>query len=143
MLLSRRERIIRRLLIVEDEPLLAFDNEHFLSEAGFLIVATVDRVAQAQAVLEKELVDLVLADIRLSSGDSGLDVAVAAMRCHVPVLFVTGTCPDEARELCVGWLAKPYSHRSLRGAIDVVEARIAGRATGRLPKGLTLSDRPA
>ena len=47
MLFARRKRLISRLLLVEDEPLVAFDTEHFLREAEFEIVATVDRVADA------------------------------------------------------------------------------------------------
>jgi len=138
MLFNRPERTIRRLLIVEDEPLLAFDNEHFLSESGFRVVATVDRVAAARDVLASEPVDLVLADIELSAGDSGVEVAVAAVEYAVPVLFVTGSCPDEARRLAIGCLAKPYSHRTLRAAIDAIEARLSGREAKRLPSGLTL-----
>ena len=34
MLFGRHERTIRRILVVEDEPLVAFDNEHLLKEAG-------------------------------------------------------------------------------------------------------------
>lgn len=86
MLFARRKRLISRLLLVEDEPLVAFDTEHFLREAEFEIVATVDRVADALAVIaEPSEIDLVLVDISLADG-SGVDVARAAHRVGIPVL---------------------------------------------------------
>ena len=52
MLFAKRERRIRRILIVEDEALVAFDNEHGLTEAGYEVVATVDCLADAAAVID-------------------------------------------------------------------------------------------
>jgi two-component system, response regulator PdtaR len=141
MLFNRRERAIKRILIVEDEPLVAFDNEHFLREHGFDIVATVDRVEEAVAVIVTAKLDLVLADVKLSDGGDGMEVAHAAHKRGVPVLFVTGFCPIEARALAIGCLAKPYSQRALRNAIDAVEACLAGTRPRRMPPGLTLYGR--
>ena len=138
MLFGKRERIINRLLIVEDEPLVAFDNEHFLRDLGFQVVATVDRVEDAVRVIGAERIDLVLADVKLSEGDDGLDVAHAAHARGIAVLFVTGSCPVEARALAVGCLAKPYTQRELRDAIAAVEAKLAGDPVKRKPRGLSL-----
>jgi len=41
MLFGKRTQIVKRILIVEDEPLTAFDNENILRDAGYEIVATV------------------------------------------------------------------------------------------------------
>ncbi len=54
MLFGRRQRTIRRIVVVEDEPLVAFDNEHLLSEAGYEVVATVDSLADAARVIQEE-----------------------------------------------------------------------------------------
>lgn len=139
MLFGRKKRRIEHLLVVEDEPLVAFDTEHFLRESGFTIVATVDSVAQASRIVETESsLDLVLADIRLSDG-SGVEVAKAAQARGVPVLFVTGNCPAEARALAAGCLAKPYPQRDLLVAIDAIDAVLAGRAAPkRLPHSFSL-----
>jgi CheY-like chemotaxis protein len=143
MLFGKRERIINRLLIVEDEPLVAFDNEHFLRDQGFEVVATVDRVEDAVTVIGADGIDLILADVNLSEGDDGIDVARAAKAKGIPLLFVTASCPIEAQALAVGCLAKPYTQRDLRGAIDAVEAKLAGEPVKRKPKGLSLYDHPA
>ncbi|EZP48888.1 MULTISPECIES: response regulator [unclassified Sphingomonas] len=138
MLFGRKKRSIVRVLVVEDEPLIAFDTEHLLSDASYQIVATVDRVAEAIAVLRSDSdVDLVLLDVNLADG-SGLDVARAAGERGVAVLFVTGNFPAEAMALAAGCLAKPYQQRDLIGAIEAIEANIAGRKTRRLPTGFRL-----
>lgn len=137
MLFGKRERTLRRILIVEDEPLVAFDNEHFLRDAGYEIVATVDTVQQAIEAIGDE-VDLVLADVNLSDGGSGWDVARAAQDKGVPLIFVTGSSPDDAKALAVGLLSKPYSQRDLLTAIETVEDKLAGRPVKRLPRSFTL-----
>lgn len=138
MIFAKKKRRLRRILIVEDEPLVAFDNEHFLTEAGYEIVATVDGVAAARAVIEDGVeLDLVLVDVALSDG-SGVEVAEAARGLDIAVLFVTGSCPEDAQRLGVGCLAKPYTSRELRGALEVIDALMAGRAIRKLPPGLTI-----
>jgi DNA-binding response OmpR family regulator len=137
MLFGKRERKLNRILIVEDEPLVAFDNEHMLREAGYEIVATVDTVADAIRAIDED-VDLVLADVRLSDGGSGSDVAQAAREKGVPLIFVTGGSLDNANSLAIGLLSKPYSQRDLLAAIETVDAKLSGRPLKRLPKGFTL-----
>lgn len=137
MLFGRRKRTINRILVVEDEPLVAFDNEYSLQDAGYQIVATVDRVADARRVVAGGGVDLVLTDVELSDG-SGVEVAQAAGESGVPVLFVTANCPTDAQALALGCLAKPYSPRDLRLAIDALDDLLSGRAGGKGPAGLTL-----
>jgi len=137
MLFSKRERRLKRILIVEDEPLVAFDNEHSLREAGYEVVATVDTVADAVSAIDED-VDLVLADVRLSDGGNGRDVARAAQEKGVPLIFVTGGCPDDARALAIGLLAKPYSQRDLLAAIETVDARLSGRKVRKPPRSFTL-----
>jgi DNA-binding response OmpR family regulator len=136
MLFGKRERTLRRILIVEDEPLVAFDNEHFLRDAGYEVVATIDTVQAAIAAMGKE-VDLVLADVKLSDG-SGQDVARAAQAKGVPLIFVTGSSPDDAKGFAVGLLSKPYSQRDLLAAIEAVDDALSGRPVKRTPRSFTL-----
>jgi CheY-like chemotaxis protein len=141
MLFGRKKRRIEKLLVVEDEPLVAFDNEHLLEEAGYTIVGTVDRVASAVEVIASgKAIDLVLVDVELTDG-TGLDVARAAFARAIPALFVTGNCPPEAQSFAAGCLAKPYAPRELLAAIEAVEAMADGRAPKRMPPGLRLFER--
>jgi DNA-binding response OmpR family regulator len=139
MLFGKRERVIRRIVIVEDEPLVAFDNEHLLRECGYEVVATVDNLADAVRVLAEDApVDLILSDIKLSGDGDGMDVARAAAAKGVPVLFCTANCPIEARAVGVGCLAKPYSGKMLKNALETVDRRLQGHKVKRLPAGLSL-----
>ncbi|KQU55702.1 response regulator [Sphingomonas sp. Leaf339] len=138
MLFGKKKRHIVRLLVVEDEPLVAFDNEHVLSEAKYEVVATVDRVADAVDILsDGQAIDLILVDVNLADG-SGLDVARAARQRDIPVMFVTGSLPPEAVELAAGCLSKPYNQRDLLSAIVAIEAGLQGKPPKRLPPGFRL-----
>src|SRR5690606_32360292 len=57
MLFASRPSCIKRLLIIEDDPLVAFDNERTLKHGGYDVVATVDSGEAAVAVLASEQVD--------------------------------------------------------------------------------------
>jgi DNA-binding response OmpR family regulator len=144
MLFGRKKRRIERLLIVEDEPLVAFDTEHFLTGEGFTITATVDSVAGAIRAIERDVdIDLVLVDVNLSDG-SGVEVARAAHGQGVAVLFVTGNCPGEAKALAAGCLSKPYPQRDLLAAIGAIEAVLdGGKVPRRLPGSFSLFGSPA
>ncbi|SCW84628.1 Response regulator receiver domain-containing protein [Sphingobium faniae] len=131
-------RAIRTVLVVEDEPLIAFDNERALSHAGYRIAATVGDYGHAVRVMDGEDVDLVIADVTLHGARSGIDVARHARGKGLPVLFVTGSCPSHARDLAVGCLAKPYHPRDLIASVAVVDRMLRGRHATRLPMGLSL-----
>ena len=142
MIFSRRKRRITRLMIVEDEPLVAFDTEHVLRDDQFEIVATVDRAAEAIAIIARDaMIDLILADYQLADGE-GTAVAEAAQRAGIPIIFVAGICPPAAQALAHGHLAKPYQPRDLVQAILTLDRVLQGDGPGRLPNGFTLFDQP-
>ena len=137
MLFGKRHRVVKRILIVEDEPLTAFDNENMLSDAGYEVVATLDGFDEAIEVLSREQVDLVLSDVRLRSHQTGIDLARAAKEKGIPTLFATGHPYPEAAHVAVGCLMKPYSERQLKAALECVDKHLAGEEI-KPPKGLAL-----
>jgi CheY-like chemotaxis protein len=137
MLFGKRKQVVKRILIVEDEPLTAFDNENMLGDAGYVIVATVDDLAEALAVLDREEVHLILSDVRLRKDKTGVDLAHAALQRGVPTLFATGHSYPGAAEVAVGCLAKPYSERQLCKAIECVDRHLQGEKV-KPPRGLEL-----
>jgi len=144
MFFSKEAQRIRRILIVEDEPLLAFDVEHTLQTAGYEVVATVDRFREATAIiLQQGSVDLVITDVRLAGVRSGVELARHACQLGIAVLFATAYCPEEAqeRDIALGCLAKPFLPRDLVRAINVCERLVGSRLPGRLPPGLTVFQR--
>nr|WP_314446570.1 response regulator [uncultured Sphingomonas sp.] len=152
MLFGTRERHVKRILIVEDEPLVAFDNETMVASAGYTVVATVDSVREALAILDRELapgdgsedrgVDLVLTDIMLNGQRSGMDLAVEARARDIPVLFATANPPEEDAGTALGVLCKPYNERRLKAALKVVEQLLDGKTKVSAPDGVILYNRP-
>jgi two-component system, response regulator PdtaR len=137
MLFGRRKQLVKRILVVEDEPLTAFENENVLGDAGYEVVATVDDLEEALAVLDCEEVDLILSDVRLRDDQTGIHLARAARDRGVPTLFATGHTDPEACQIAVGCLMKPYTERQLCKAIESVDRHLQGE-TVKPPKGLEL-----
>ena len=137
MLFGKRKQVVKRILIVEDEPLTAFDNENILGDAGYEIVATVDQFDDALEIIAREQVDLVLSDIRLRSQRNGIELARAAKEHGIPTLFATGHAYPGAAGIAVGCLSKPYTERQLVKAIECVDRHLQGESV-KLPKGLEL-----
>jgi len=137
MLFGKRNQLVKRILIVEDEPLTAFDNENILRDAGYEIVATVDDLEEALGVLDREELHLVLSDVRLRDDRTGIELARAAKAKGIPTLFATGHRYPGAAEIAVGCLLKPYSDRQLIKAIECVDRHLQGEKV-KPPKGLEL-----
>jgi len=137
MLFGKRNQIVKRILIVEDEPLTAFDNENMLGDAGYEVVATVDGVDEALEVLDREIVHLILSDLQLRKDQNGIELARAAKARGVPTLFATGHSYSGGSDIAVGRLMKPYTERQLCKAIECVDRHLQGEKV-KPPKGLEL-----
>jgi DNA-binding response OmpR family regulator len=137
MLFGKRKQVVKRILIVEDEPLTAFDNENTLATEGYEIVATVDDLDEALAVLKRESVDLIVSDVRLRTQKSGIELAKTAKQMGIPTLFATGNAYPGAADIAIGCLLKPYSERQLCKAIEAVDRHLQGQKVKKT-KGLEL-----
>lgn len=80
-----------RVLIIEDEPIIAMDIESIVTGLGHGVTGIAATHAQALALVAVEAPGLVLADIQLRDGSSGIDaVRHILARQSVPVIFITG-----------------------------------------------------
>lgn len=108
-----------RLMICEDEALLALDLQMALEAAGAEICGIASSRAEALAILEQTDPDLVLLDVELSDG-ACMDVAERLIERGVPFLIVTGfdepgkAPPPFARS---PWLLKPVNEADLVSAV--------------------------
>ena len=131
-----------RVLIVEDEALVAMEIESMLSMAGHDPVGPADDLATAIAAADASKPDLALVDMQLARGCSGLDVAAALQARGVPVIFATGNCPREHRgDLALGCLQKPFSDQTLTAAISAAAAILSGARVPALPPSLHIYSR--
>lgn len=80
---------LRRILVVEDEYMLADDLRRELEEAGSMVLGPVARVKDALSIIEAEALDIAVLDINLG-GELAYPVADALMAHGVPFVFATG-----------------------------------------------------
>ncbi|MEZ4394898.1 MAG: response regulator [Polyangiales bacterium] len=125
-----------KVLIVEDEALVALDLELRLEGLGYSVVGTADHRDEAVALFAEHRPDLVLMDLRLAQGDDGVAVAreLQAIAAR-PVIFITAHSDAQtlARAVAVapyGYLNKPFDDRVLAVTAAVALERYA--AEGRV-----------
>ncbi len=124
-----------RVLIVEDEALIAMHYEVAVEEAGFEVVGVAADAAEALALATRERPDAALVDMNLRDGPSGNEVALALHDGHgVCPVFVTANLAmvsPEAKAVCCGLLHKPVPPTALVSALRAVAAiRDQGSAPG-------------
>lgn len=79
-----------KVLIIEDEPLIALDLESIVSELGHQVVAKAQTAKDAVAQAHSQRPELVLADINLGEGGSGVDAVREILASFdIPVIFIT------------------------------------------------------
>jgi len=79
-----------RVLVIEDEPLIAMHLEQIVEDMGHIVAGSAMTRDEAVAEAERVRPDLVLADIQLADGSSGLEAVKDILdRFDVPVIFIT------------------------------------------------------
>lgn len=115
----------KRILIVEDQRLIAADIEATLVRLGYQVAASVASGEDAVRMAADVHPDLVLMDIRLRGEMDGVQAAEAIRaRTDVPVIYLTAYADEEtllrARVTSpFGYLVKPFNERELRAAIEI------------------------
>ena len=87
---------IARILIVEDEPLIALTLEEVLIEAGFAISGVASKLDKALALVESGACDAAIVDANLA-GVSASPVAVSLAARGLPYIVMSGYSPDQMR----------------------------------------------
>ena len=113
-----------KILIVEDEFLLALQTEQLLLESGFTVAGMAADAPTAVRLAGETRPDLVLMDIRLNGPRDGVDAAVEIRdRFGIRSLFVTGNAetartPRAAAAKAAGVLSKPYRESEVVAAVN-------------------------
>lgn len=136
MLFAFRPSSVKRLLIIEDDPLIAFDNEYVLTQHGYDVIATVESGEEAVPYLAEGQLDALVLDMELAGHMTGRDVARLARDRNIPVLLVTGRRPDDVADLAISCLYKPYRPALLLDALRGVEIMVAKNRSPRVIRGI-------
>ena len=82
--------VATRVMIIEDEPIIALDLTRMVLETGHDVVGTAATHAEAVALARQVQPGLVLADIRLADGSNGMEAAAEILQgFDIPVIFIT------------------------------------------------------
>ena len=130
-----------RILIIEDEAIVAMELRFVLEDLGYEVVDTVADAQSARNVVLETSVDLALVDIHLSDGATGVELGRdLANEQNVTVLYMTAN-PGMVRDGVagtIGVLTKPTDERAVQTAVDYALRRRHGEMSPPAPAQLRL-----
>ncbi|MDB5651841.1 MAG: hypothetical protein JWL62_3361 [Hyphomicrobiales bacterium] len=111
-----------RILIVEDEFLIALDLEDLLTEFGYSVCGIASSADDAEQMAGELKPDLILTDIQLARGSSGIEAARSIQaRFHIPSVFLSAQAEEctqaEIAPMSLGCLQKPCLPSKLRSTL--------------------------
>jgi CheY-like chemotaxis protein/DNA-directed RNA polymerase specialized sigma24 family protein len=111
-----------RVMVIEDEPIIALDLEAIVGELGHEVVGVADTRDAAVALALAEKPDLVLADVQLADGSSGIDAVRDILAAFdAPIIFITAF-PERlltgARPEPTFLISKPFEVETVQAAIS-------------------------
>jgi len=114
-----------KLLIVEDEPVVALDLQQEVEQLGCEVVGLAESADEALVAAELCRPDLALMDVRIVGSMDGVQTARLLRTAYqVPVIFLTSysdetTISRAAKEMPYGYLTKPFKSRELKASLQV------------------------
>ena len=128
-----------RILVIEDDILVALDVAETLQAAGHNVIGIADDVAEALQIDVVRPPDLALVDLHLVRGKHGPEIAAALQERGIHCLFISGSTPEpDAEKYALGCLTKPVEPRALVQAVGVVDDVLSGNPLRRQPPNLRL-----
>jgi DNA-binding response OmpR family regulator len=122
-----------RILIVEDDILIASQMEAALAEDGFEIAGVASTGKEAFQLAEAQYPTLVVMDIRIAGDRDGIDTALELFRLHgIRCIFASAHSDDDTRRRAapaapLGWLQKPYTMASLTAMVRAAFKELRNR----------------
>jgi transcriptional regulator with GAF, ATPase, and Fis domain len=127
----------KNILIVEDEFMVANNLRLFLEESGFHVCGIADSYDEALEMLEECEQVLVLLDIFLKGGKSGIDLAAILSEKGIAFIYLSANDNQKVLELAkttqpYGFLVKPFRKKDILAALEIAEYRHAHSIEARL-----------
>ncbi|MDP2283154.1 MAG: diguanylate cyclase, partial [Pseudohongiella sp.] len=114
-----------KILIVEDETIVALDIKRRLEKLGYQVTGLAAKAKQVLELVEHDHPDIILMDIHLNDTLDGIDIAnLINQKYRIPVIFVTAYSEDSTMSRAsqarpYGYLLKPFSERDLYAVIRI------------------------
>ena len=129
-----------KILVIEDEPLLADLLADELEEAGHFVIGPEKQVSTALEAAGYIKPDLALVDINLLGALRGTAAARELKQWGVPSIYMSSAAveSEEDRSCAIGRIGKPYKMPAILGAIEVADALLKGEEPGLIPDGMQI-----
>lgn len=117
----------KKVIIVEDDRLLAIVLTKMAKSMGFNVVDSAQGGESAIAAVKKHQPDLILMDILLADSVNGIDAMITIREySDVPVIYISAQTDNEIKSQAINvpnsfFLMKPINMTELRSAIDVIQ----------------------
>ncbi len=131
-----------KVMIVEDEMLLAMELESEIEMAGHQVTGLAMSRAQAREQICALKPDFAFVDIHLMDGPTGIDVGRELAAAGIPYVFVSGNIKRIPEDFAgaLGAIEKPYTMNGMKNALAYVSAIIGGDDSGTPPASLVLAE---
>jgi DNA-binding NarL/FixJ family response regulator len=129
-----------KVLIVEDEPLIAQNISMYLNNNDFSVSGIAYDYEEAMSELEHNPPDAVILDVNLDSEKDGIDIATHInSSVRIPFLFLTSYSNKETIERAKavepsGYIVKPFNERTLLASLEIAISNFSQRSNQHSPK---------
>ena len=119
------QKKMNKIMIVEDEAVIALQLQQSLTSMGFDVVGVAYSGEEAVETARDLRPDLILTDIRIPGKLDGIQVAeIVKSELDIPVIFLTASSEDKILERTkqvepYGYIVKPFQNREFKAAIEV------------------------
>jgi DNA-binding NarL/FixJ family response regulator len=128
-----------KILIVEDEPIIAQNIAVYLNNNDFVVSGIAYDNEEALLQLKNNLPDAVILDVNLDCDVDGIEIAAYINKhIHIPFLFLTSYADKETLERAkkvepCGYVVKPFNENSLVASLEIAISNFAQRSNQQVP----------
>lgn len=115
----------KKILIIEDNKIVALDVKQIVTKFGYLVTKIVSREQEAIKSIKENEPNIIIVDINLKSEINGIEIVKKIHNIkYIPIIYLTGNEEDEivhkALETCpIGYLVKPFNKTELKSVLKL------------------------
>ena len=124
-----------KILIVEDETIVALDTKSTLTKLGYEVIDIVTNYDDAISSFLDKQPDIILMDIFLNNSLSGIEISKKINEIsNTPIIFMSAYCDDEilsqaAKTEPFGYLVKPFNRNDLKSMLNMATYKLQKKST--------------
>jgi DNA-binding NarL/FixJ family response regulator len=128
-----------KILIVEDEPIIARNIAVYLNNSDFTVSGIAYDDEEAMGQLKQNTPDAVILDINLDSETDGIEIAEHINKYwHIPFLFLTSHADKDTLQRAKktepwGYIVKPFNEKTLLASLEIAISNFAQRSNQQIP----------